>query len=114
MIVVVYNNSRKRRMKKTKRILSSILFPVNHRLHIGNISSKNIVELINKIKDISGQGLNVKFFFESKEGYNGFKLIQIGKKEEKYEILENVESKIDDKLFKNKIIKEIPNFFSKK
>ena len=114
MIIVVYNKSRKRRLKKTKRILSSVLFPINQRLHIGNIPSRTIIDLIKKIKLISGQGLNVKIFIESKEGYNGFKLIQIGKQEEQYEYLELSNSKIDEKLIKDKIIKKIPNFFDKK
>lgn len=114
MIVVVHNNSRKRRLKKTKRILSSVLFSVNHRLHIGDIPSRSVIDLIKKIKEISGQGLSVKIFIESKEGYNGFKVIQIGKKDEKYEILEMTSSKIDGKLLKEKIIKEIPNFSNKK
>ena len=113
MIVVVYNASRKRRLKKSKRILSTILFSVNHRLHIGNIPSRNIVDLIKELKKISGNGTSIKIFIESKEGVNGFKVIQIGKQEDKYEKLEMTKSKIDDKLIKEKIIKNIPYFFKK-
>jgi hypothetical protein len=108
MLVVVYNKSRKRRLKQTRRVLSSILFPIEKRLHIGDIPSRNIIDLIKKLKESSGIGLNIKFFIESKEGYKGFKLISLGKKNELLEQFEISSSKIDEKLIKNKIIKSDP------
>ena len=49
--------------------------------------------------------MNIKIFIESKEGYNGFKLINIGKKETKLQNMLFAKSNIDDKLIKNNIIK---------
>ncbi len=110
MLIIVFNKSRKRRLKQTKRILSNILFPVYDRLHLGNIPSRNIIDLIKKLKTHSGSGTNIKIFIESKEGYHGVKLISIGKKDEKLRIMELSKSKIDEKLIKEKIIEKYPNF----
>ncbi len=104
MLVIIYNKSRKRRLRTSRRILSSILFPINDRLHIGNIPSRTVIELIKKLKEKAGKGTNIKFFIESKEGYHGFKMIAIGKKEEKFDIFEDSNSNIDKKLIKEKII----------
>lgn len=109
MIVIVHNKSRKRRLKTTKRILSSIIFPIAERIHIGDIPSRSIIDLIKKLKENSGSGVNINFFIASKEGYHGFKLVQIGKNEEKFKILELQSCKIDDMLIKEKIIKKHPN-----
>lgn len=106
MLIVIYNKSRKKRLKTTKRILSSILYPVYDRLHIGNIPSRTIIDLIKKLKKHSEVGTNIKIFIESKEGYQGFKLISLGKKESKLEIFELSKSNIEEKLIKEKIIKK--------
>ncbi len=110
MITIVINKSRKRKLKQTKRVLSSLLFRINHRTHIGDIPSRVLIKLIKDLRKYSGRGINIKVFIESKEGYNGFKLIEIGKNEDNFEMLTNSSSKIDDKLKKEGIIKTKPKF----
>ncbi len=107
MLIIVVNKSRKRRFLTSKRILSSILFPVEQRVHIGNVPSRTIADLIKKLKSISGNGMNIKMFVESNEGYHGFKMISIGKKESKYDIFERSFSRIDEKLVEAGLIPNI-------
>lgn len=110
MLIITVNKSRKRRFLTSKRIISSILFPVEPRVHLGDIPSRSIIDLISKLKSISGNGMNIKIFIESKEGYHGFKMISIGKAEGKYDIFESSNSSIDEKLAEAGIV---PSFAKK-
>ncbi len=111
MLIVVVNKSRKRKFLQTKKLFSSVLFPVTKRIHVGDLPVRVIIQLIKDTKKISSRGMNVKFFIESKKiGYMGFKCIEVGKKESYYDRVVNAVSRIDKKLIKEKIIN--PLFFS--
>ncbi len=85
MKVVIFNKSRKKRLIKTNRILSCLLFKISNRVYIGDIPSRIIVDLIKELKQFSGRGTAIKIFIESKSGFYGFYLVEIGKKEILYE-----------------------------
>lgn len=88
MIILIYNRSRKKRFRSTKRIISSVLPSISNRLNIGSIPKRVIESLILDLKKISGRGTAIEIYIENKDGYNGFELCTIGKFNKRLDIFE--------------------------
>lgn len=95
MNIIIINYSRKKSFRKTKRVVSSVLPSITNRVNFGNIPKRVIIKLIKDLKSLVSKGVIIKVFIESKEGYRGFKCIEIGKKDFKYEFWINTASSID-------------------
>jgi hypothetical protein len=88
MIILIYNRSRKKRFRSTKRIISSVLPSISNRLNIGSIPKRVIEELILDLKKFSGRGTAIEIYIENKDGYHGFELCTIGKFNQRLDIFE--------------------------
>lgn len=86
MKIIVYNNSRKKRFRTTKRIVSSLLPSVNPRLNIGRLPRRVIEQLICDLKKHSGRGCYIEIYIENNNGYHGFEIVNIGKKSPNLEL----------------------------
>lgn len=80
MIVLIFNKSRKKSFRRTKRIISSVLPPLSNRLNIGSIPRRIILQLIDDLKKVVNRGTKIEFYIEDSDGYMGFKMVSIGKK----------------------------------
>lgn len=88
MRVLIFNKSRKKRFRKSKRIISSVIPSISNRLNIGDVPQRVINELIAQLKSISGKGTAVEIYIENKSGYHGFEIVFIGKRNRNTEIFE--------------------------
>lgn len=88
MKVLIYNRSRKKRFRSTKRIISSVLPSISNRLNIGNVPKRVIEQLILQLKMVSGRGTAIEIYIENSDGYHGFEVVFIGKKNSKVDIFE--------------------------
>lgn len=88
MIILIYNRSRKKRFRSTKRVISSVLPSISNRLNIGNIPKRVIEELILDLKKFSGRGTAIEIYIENKDGYHGFEICMIGKFNQRLDIFE--------------------------
>lgn len=88
MRVLVFNKSRKRRFRSTKRIISSVLPSISNRLNIGDIPKRVLEKMILNLKSVAGKGTAIEIFIENKDGYHGFEVYFIGKVNSKVDVFE--------------------------
>lgn len=79
MKILILNNSRKKSFRQTKRIISAILPAINNRLNIGDLPKRIIIQLLKELKGMVNRGTSIQIFIEDASGYQGFKLVEIGK-----------------------------------
>ena len=80
MNVLIYNKSRKKSFRKSKRIISSVLPQISNRVNIGNIPKRIAIKLVEDLRKSVNRGTEIEFYIEDLDGYMGFKMIPIGKK----------------------------------
>ncbi len=106
MIIIIYNNSRKKSFRQTKRIITQVLPDINNRMNFGDVPKRVALQLIVNLKKVANRGTNIKIFIATKEGYRGFKGIEIGKKNNFMEKFNYCKSHIDDDLLNLKLIEK--------
>lgn len=81
MIVIVHNKSRKKSFRTTKRIISTVLPAIDIRINLGDIPERVLNTLIEELRKTVNRGTNIKIFIKKHNGFSGFKMIEIGKKD---------------------------------
>lgn len=80
MNVLIYNKSRKKSFRKSKRIISSVLPQISNRVNIGNIPKRIAIKLVEDLRKSVNRGTKIEVYIEDLDGYMGFKMFAIGKK----------------------------------
>ncbi len=79
MNVLIFNKSRKKSFRQTKRLISAVLPQISNRLNIGDIPKRVILKMIEDLRKIVNRGTCIEIYIEDRSGYMGFRLINIGK-----------------------------------
>ena len=95
MIVVIFNQSRKKSFRRTKRIVTAVLPPINNRMNIGDVPKRVLIQLVKNLRDGTTKGVSIQLFFEEKDGFRGFKCIEFGKKSNQVIDFVRVNSRFD-------------------
>ena len=79
MIIICQDKSRtERTFRKSRRVLSSLLFRISKRVYIGSLPRRIIGQLIRHLKINASKGSNIYIWVENKSGFMGFELVRIG------------------------------------
>jgi hypothetical protein len=76
--VILINRSKKKRFKNSRRLAGALLYPLTKRVHIGNLPKRVLRQLIISLKEKAGRGTSVQVFYANKDGFMGYKCIEIG------------------------------------
>lgn len=79
MRIVAINLSRKKAYRKSKRILASVLPTITIRTHLGDMPRRAIWALVQKLRETANRGTRLQLFIEDRDGYHGWKCLEIGK-----------------------------------
>jgi hypothetical protein len=79
MKIVVYDNSRGKAYKKTKRIFRSLLIEISNRCYIGNLPSRTIKDLLCNVKRKLSKLSDILILVEQIDGFHGWTGYHYGK-----------------------------------
>lgn len=104
MVVIIFNTSKKKSFRGSKRIIAMVLQPITNRVAIGDIPKRILIKLMKDLKQNVTRGTSLQIFFESKNlGFRGFKCVQIGIKRKHLDEFMFSKSLIDNDLILNKL-----------
>ena len=72
MNVVVFDNSRGKAYKKTKRIFASLLIELNKRCYVGALPARTIKEILNNITKKVSKLSDIIILVEQVDGFHGW------------------------------------------
>ncbi len=79
MKIVVYDNSRGKAYKKTKRVFASLLIEVTKRCYLGTLPARIIKEMMYNISKKLSKLSDIIIFVEQVDGFHGWTGYHFGK-----------------------------------
>ena len=87
MNVVVYDKSKGKCFRKTRRLFSMFLININDREYVGDIPARTVMQLVKDVGRMVGKNSDVLILISKSDGYHGWFGYHFGREEckKKYE-----------------------------